>query len=250
MAIAGLVLILLVLVLAHETAHALALRGFGIPIVEAGLGFGKPKLTIKPRGRLRIALTISPWLAGAYVKHDPARHKDLEALGYHKIAWFCNAGIVINLIIGAGLAAIAGAMKGNWIHAAVAAAVGVALWLFRRAIAAYILPALAIPALVLIGWGLAIAWSQGQTGLGFAGIGAFAPHSAVDAVTVAAVFSIGLAILNSIPLGPFDNGTVVGLLIQWKIGHRVEAAYHRVGNAVMWVAIVAAVGSDLWAIVR
>src|SRR5437667_292005 len=52
----------------HEGAHALALREYGIPIREAGLGMPfPPRIVLKPTRRRPFALSLSPWIVGASV---------------------------------------------------------------------------------------------------------------------------------------------------------------------------------------
>lgn len=248
MPVVTLIAVLLTLIVVHEAAHALALRRLGIPISEAGLGLPiPPVLRWKPR-RLPFTLAVSPWLLGAYVRPDPAHEDRLDALPYRDAAWFTNAGIVANLLAFAGLLAVDAAMSANPILAVLAAVAAVVLWLGRKPVAAYLLPALALPALVFMAAALAISWKAGSTGAGFAGLAEFAPHGFQETVRVAGVMSLALAALNALPLFGLDNGRVVGILVHRWLGCAANRMYEYAGLAAVAALLVLAVGSDLWAV--
>lgn len=245
--IATLIASLLIALTVHEAAHALALRTFGVPISRAGLGLPFPPVwTVPARGRRTFALTVSPWLVGAYVQADERQEERLDALPYRDKAWHLNAGIVANLILGFGMLAISAAATGRPLRAAVLTVLAAACWFGRRILAAYVAPAVAVPALVFMGWALAQSWADGETGAGYAGLVDLVPSGVVGAVEFVGVISISIAILNALPLFGLDNGRVVDLLLSRWLGRRAVTAYRGVGMALVAASLLLAIGSDVW----
>lgn len=249
MTILWLIIALLVAVSVHESAHALALRKLGIPIDKAGLGLPfPPVLTIRTR-RLPFAFTLTPWLLGAYVSVDRDQQKRIDALPYRDWAWFNNAGIVANLITAGVVLAGVSALSGRFAVASVAAAVAVVLWFARKAVAAYVLPALAVPILALVVWSLIGSWKAGDPGVGLVSMahGMPAHGDLLDMVAMVGIINLSVAALNTAPLFGLDNGKVVGRVLERFAGEVAVTIYEWFGIAVVAVFLLGAFGSDLWA---
>jgi membrane-associated protease RseP (regulator of RpoE activity) len=249
-AIGILAAVLIPAVVAHEAAHALALRQLGYPIREAGIGLPfPPRLVIPPRGRRTFALSLSPWLVGAYVSTHEEDHDNIDQLPYRDAAWYLNAGVIANLAIGLGLWTAAAAGRSNWPLAAGLAAATAAVALNRKFIAAYVLPALALPVLAVVGWAFATAWSNGSTGVGYAGLIDMIPTDAVGLIGFAGAANLALALFNVAPIFPLDGGRVADLIIRRVVGQRAVSWFRAVGTAFMLTLLVGAVASDVWAVI-
>jgi membrane-associated protease RseP (regulator of RpoE activity) len=240
---------LLAALVIHEAAHALALRRQGIAIVEAGLG-----LPFFPRVKFRIPgvpfdISLSIWLVGAYVKPDPTREKDINAMPYREHAWFLNAGVISNLITAATAISFVLAWTGHLGKALIALVVAILLWEFRKFVASVLLPLASIPAMIWLVYILISAWTSGHTGLGMAGIqNVDVPSGLANVLFMFGVLNFFLAALNTVPLHGIDNGRVVALLLRrWKVPTRWVTVYEISGYAAVGSLMLVAIGSDLWA---
>jgi membrane-associated protease RseP (regulator of RpoE activity) len=243
-----LVSVLLVTMTLHEAAHALALRGIGIPISQAGIGLPFPPLLKVKSRRLPFVLTFSPWVVGAYVMPHPDYHKKIDGLPYRTRAWFLNAGIVANLLAASVFTAAGFAAAGRPAGFLLAVGAAVVTWFGRKPIAAFVLPALALPSLALVCYALVNSWSEGRTGVGYAGIVDMAPTGVADYLIFSGVVNFAVAAMNTLPLFGLDNGKVVGGLVQHWAGARVARYYQAVGLTFVGLTVLAAIGSDLWAL--
>jgi len=246
--VATLIASLLIVLTVHEAAHALALRTFGVPISHAGIGLPFPPVWKLPaRDRMPFTLTFSPWLLGAYVQADSRHEKRIDALPYRDKAWYMNAGVVANLILGFAAMAVASAVNGRLPRAALLAGLALTCWLARRILAAYVLPAASVPAVILVGWALALSWAGGETGAGFVGLVDLVPTDLVGVVAFVGVVSVSVALLNALPLYGLDNGKVVDLLLSRWLGERSVSVYRTTGLVLVAASLLLAVGSDVWA---
>lgn len=250
LAIIYLIIAFLIAMVIHEYAHYRALRSDKIPVIEAGLGLGLwPVLRIPYRG---VTWTLSPWLLGAYVKPSAADFEKMEkSTPYHNLAWHYGAGVWANFVLAFGAFMAASLLSGHYLRSAVWAALAVALWVFRRGFAAYVQPALAPLALASLIYGLALSWSQGKTGLGFAGTDAMVTTSgspAFQIVSTIGTASLVVAVINLLPFFPMDNGRTISHLLNRWFGPRVNNAFRAVGLALVVASLVGAVLSDAWAI--
>ncbi|BCB84447.1 site-2 protease family protein [Phytohabitans suffuscus] len=238
----------LVAVAVHEAAHALALRTFGIPVHEAGIGLPLPPvLRIQWSG---FTFTISPWLFVAYVAPHPGYAKQIEELRFRDRAWYLNAGIVANAILGFAAFAVAAMLVGRPWYAVVASVLGVGTWVGRRVIAAYVLPVVGVPALALVIVALAGAWSRGETGAGLNGLHQFVEPGGGGAVEFLGRVSFALALVNAMPLFGLDNGRVVDLLLHRWLPRWAVGAYRTTGLIAVAALLLLALGSDMWAVVK
>lgn len=239
MTIAFIIGCLLVHVILHEAAHAYAMRRDGIRITTAGLGLPIwPTLRVRQRN---ITWTLSPWLLGAYVTPDPASFQRMETTAdYRRTALHYNAGVLVNLVMGL-------------------AAMGVALWFGDQSIVglvllalaglgaaypgittAYVLPALAWPALAFLGYALTRAVAANEP-VGYAGMGDLAAVPGMISLTTFGLVALGLATLNAIPVYPLDNGRVWNRIVRRAWGERWASRFRRVGT----VAVLTLVGYTL-----
>jgi membrane-associated protease RseP (regulator of RpoE activity) len=232
----------------HEAAHALALRSYGFRLSRAGIGLPlPPTFTVFRRGE--VGFTVSPWLLGAYVQARDEDEEAITALPYRDRAWYLNAGIVANLLFGFVLLAVVAVAHSRLALGLGLAAVAVALWFARRPVAAYVVPALAVPILGFMVFAMAASWARGETGAGFAGLHDLVSPGVVGAVEFAGVVSMAMGVLNALPLFGLDNGKVVDLLLHRWAPHWLVSGYRAVGVALVLGMLLLAVGSDLWAAV-
>ncbi|WP_020525864.1 M50 family metallopeptidase [Catelliglobosispora koreensis] len=248
MSILIIVATLLTVVIVHEAAHALAMRRLGVHIEEAGIG-----LPIPPVLRINTwwgwRLSLSPWLVGAYVSATKKDTEYLDQLPYRQRAWYLNAGIVANLLLGFAAVAAHGLINGYWPLVLASAGFGIGVWISRHQLAAYVIPFAAIPALASVVAGLVLSWTQGKTGMGFADFGDIAPATAAGIPSFVALISFAVAWLNMLPLFGLDNGRVIEAALAGRLPKRVMSAYRGIGIGLVLLSIVGAVASDLWAIV-
>ncbi|MGN9912681.1 site-2 protease family protein [Phytohabitans sp. LJ34] len=236
----------LVAVAAHEAAHGFALRSLGIPVHRAGIGLPLPPVFTMFRVR-GVTFTVSPWLVGAYVQAHPHYVRQIEELRFRDRAWFLNAGTVVNLILGFGAFAATAVLVGHPGYAIVACAFGVVTWTGRRIVAAYLIPAAAVPVLVFVIVALAGAWSRGETGAGLNGLPNLVRPGVAGAVEFLGLASFSLGALNALPLFGLDNGKVVDLLLHRWIPRWAVHVYRTTGLVAVAAMLLLAIGSDMWA---
>lgn len=233
----------------HEAGHALALRKLGIPISSAGLGLMIPPMLRWRRSTFDV--TLSPWLLGAYVLPDRRYEAKLEALSYRDSAWYSGAGIIANLILAGVFGTTAATVDGHLQSATTVGAATVAIWVFRRFIAAALLVPIGIAAAVLTVQGILLAARTGAS-VGIVGTaqfigGASSLHAAL--ITVA-VLNAAIALFNSIPLFPLDGGRIADALVRKVWGVRPAAVIQNVGVGLMLLVTLYAVGTDAWQLIR
>lgn len=104
------IVILGILVLVHEFGHFISAKYFGVKVEEFALGF-PPTLWSKKAGETDYKINLIPF--GGYVKlfGEDGSHPEQEVSFAHKIWWkkiiIIMAGIVMNLVLGSVLLAIA-----------------------------------------------------------------------------------------------------------------------------------------------
>lgn len=235
--------VLLLVVGIHEAGHAVAMRRFGMRPIAAGVG-----LPLPPVLRLRLSstftFTLSPWLLGAYVEPSERDTERIPDLPYRDAAWVYNAGVIVNFVFGFAVTAVAARSTFGTLIYSIAA---VAIWALRRLVAGYVLPLLAIPALGITLYGMVLSWSQGQSGVGFAGLVDLVPTDPPRLLSFVGVISIVVGILNLVPVYPLDNARVCDLLLGRWVGPQFLAWFRGVGVALMLLSLVGAVLSDLLA---
>lgn len=235
----------------HELGHAAVMRRFGAPVVAAGLGlplFPVLRVTVRPG----FQLTLSPWLVGAYVTTDAPGRGRLQALPYRDEAWYLNAGVVSNLAFGFALWGVADLAEGSLRRVAIHGACGLTVVLGRRWIAAYLLPAIAVPVLALVVYAQirAVTEAHSMTGLGMIGLVDLVPGAGVEVVAFFGTVSMALGLLNTAPLFPLDNGRVVArILTQWW-GAWVATAFQLAGTGLVLIALVTGLVSDVLAVIE
>lgn len=243
----------LIALAAHEAAHAVVMHRLGVRINQAGLGLPlSPVLTIPPRGRRTFALTLSPWLVAAYVHPHPDDHKKLEQLPYRDQAWAYNAGIVVNLTLGLAVGGVMRLVLDGTVRGLVMLGLAAAVWFGQRLVCAYVLPALAVPVLVWVGYLLAQTWSQGETGAGFSSMGGLLEPGVAGAVGMFAALNLSIGVMNMLPLMPLDNSKVLEMVLrQWmRMRGRALTAYRTSGAIAMLGLLLLSFGTDAWVLAR
>lgn len=233
----------------HEAAHARALRSIGGDIRTAGLGLPVfPCLRLRPTARRSWTLTLSPWLLGAYVEPDEGSAEVLEKASYRDNAWFAAAGVIANGVVGLGLLAVYGAIQGRWTFVLITAAITAALWFGRRLVAAYLVPFIGVAAVaVVISAILSTPATEAQGVLGTAQL--LVVSTPLDMLLTAGLISISLAVLNCLPLAPFDGGRVVSTALTRTVGRATATGYQAV-TAVLSLAFIAyALFTDVWSVI-
>lgn len=209
-------------VVAHETAHALAMRRMDIRMVEIGLGLRFwPRLTLPATSRRPFTLSLSPWLITAYVQMHPDDEDRISRLTYRDAAWISGAGIIVNLVLGIASLAVAGLAQGQWLLAAVCGFMATLLWLGRRGFVAYIVPALALPMTGLFVWIFVDMYSQTAPQV-VGNLTDVLPNSPISALTAAAVVSLVLGLGNLLPFAPLDGGRIVIDILHRRFGSRAK----------------------------
>jgi len=232
---------LLAQVIAHEAAHAVAMRRNGIRVEEAGIGFWRPRLAFRWRD---VLWTLSPWLLGAYVSAPEGT--DLTKLKWRPMTWILNSGIVVNLITGTAFLTALAAVNGRWTTFGVMLVLTTTLIACRYEVAAYVVPALGP---IALGWLLFILAGPMLAGAptGFAATAPLAEIGVSPAwvLEVNAGIGLGLALLNAAPLGATDNGQVWNRILRDRFGERASTVYLIAGLAVLAVLLGYAVIRDL-----
>lgn len=232
---------------AHEIGHAVVLRKLGGRIKEVGLGlpFG-PRLVLKPTAKREYSLSFSLFLIMAYVLPEEEDHDRIEAGPYKDYAWFSGVGIIVNLAIGAGLLSIYRLVLGDYKLAMMWAAIYAIIVIARKFIVCYVVPAIAVPIVVLVSWSLingVIDWLQRvpvanpEKAFIFTWLVAETPLKALAAV---GAVSLVLGVANALPMRPFDGGRICQAVVErWK----GPAA----GKRYLTYSIAAAIGLEVFA---
>lgn len=243
--IASAVALFAVALVAHEAGHGVVLHRYGIPISEAGLGLPLwPRIVLAPTRRRPFALSLSPWLLGAYVQPDPEHQNALEELSYRDTAWFAGVGVVINFVLGGALFTILALMQHNWLAAGIAVTLSAALCVFRRQFTAYGIPLLALPVLAVTLYAIMVTVGQPQGPVGMAETFSHV-SSARTALALAGTASCGLGLLNILPLYPMDGGRVArALLTRFAAPAAVVKGFEYIGVVMFLAIIVYSLGSD------
>lgn len=101
MFIAIAILILVAVLAIHEFSHAVAMRHYGVPVKQAGLGFPVPPMITLSVPRISFPITVSWFLLGAYVSPTPEGEELMKKLPYREQAVIFGAGVVANLVTAA-----------------------------------------------------------------------------------------------------------------------------------------------------
>ncbi len=107
-AILAFVIILIVLVIAHEFAHFITAKSSGVRVNEFGIGF-PPRIWGIKRGETLYSINALP--LGGFVKlsgeEDPKAERSLASKGYGTRLWVLSSGSLMNLALPFLIAAIA-----------------------------------------------------------------------------------------------------------------------------------------------
>jgi membrane-associated protease RseP (regulator of RpoE activity) len=200
---------------AHEAGHWLAFRDAGIGIRRVGIGlpFFPPRFTFRTRWGIEVGVT--PWLLGAWVEPD-ASPEQVSALPFRLAAWTSGAGVIVNLAAAAGILAAAAAVQGYWLAAVIYVAAAAVIWTVRRYLVLAV-PLLGAAITVWATWLLAGDLRTGKSG-GVAGLPSLlVSHTPAAALTTAAVVSVGVSLINMIPLLPMDGGHIArAAILAWR----------------------------------
>lgn len=217
---------LTVLVLIHEGGHLVAARHCGIEVQEFFAGFGPVVFAWRTRAGLRVGLKAIP--AGGYVKvlgmsgreSVPAELEPVtfRAASRRRRVAVVAAGPIVNIVFGFLMLVGAAVVDGNGsVPAAIADA-----WEWTSEISTGTVEGLGAVAADPGGYGAAVidpatadeAPSRFLSPVGVAQISTeLAAHGPGPLVRLMAIASIGLGVMNALPLPPLDGGhaAVVGV---------------------------------------
>jgi membrane-associated protease RseP (regulator of RpoE activity) len=207
-------------VVAHEIAHAVAMRRLGIRVAEVGLGLRIwPRVTLPATPRRPFALSMSPWLVTAFVRAHDEDEVRIRTMAYRDSAWIFGAGIWTNIGFGTTALAVAELVQERWVSAVAFAVLTTLLWSVRRGFAAYVLPVLVLPMTGLFGWVVVDMFRHPSSE--FTGnLADVLPSSPSAALTTAAVVSLALGFGNVMPFAPLDGGRIVIEIVRRRFGSR------------------------------
>lgn len=240
------VLLVLAQIVVHEGAHAIALRELGIRIREAGLGLPlRPRLVLPPTERRPFALSLSPWIIAAYVEPAHEDEEKVRALPYRDAAWYAGAGVVANLILSGLLLAVQTLIHGSWDWAGVTLALVALLYVGRRVFCRWLLLPLGLASVAFIVWTI----SRGELGGPVAVAQATVSANWDAAMGVGILIGLSLAVINMLPLFPFDGGRVADAAIHARLGHQVAATF-RAGTTLLAAALLLyVIVGDAWSLI-
>lgn len=211
-----LISVLAIVIVVHEAGHALALRGLGFTIEEAGLGFPiGPRKVFPPTKRRPFALSLSMFLFAAYVKPRTEDAERIDNLPWRQHAWFMGAGVTANVILGLAALAAYHLVLTEWSTAAAFAVGALAAWFGRRLIGVYGFIAagpLSLAAFLYISFniyaGLWDGMSTGTASVSFDHVVGSQPVL-VAFLGVLGKASLLLGMLNAAPIFPMDGSKVI-----------------------------------------
>lgn len=239
---------------AHEAGHAHFMRKHGVMIEDAGFGFGPTLFTLHPR-RLGYPIRFKLLPLGAYVRPFESEADYINELPYRKQAVIYGAGPIGNfiyalLIVGGFRAAQAVSVDyaNSWYaqKAAIYLAIAAALWFGQKLISPYLLPLLGLVALVLVTTAVVqapresatgpvgiVRQTQEQTGKDTSKL-AKSPDTAYMAgasqmsrsLGMVASVSIGVGLLNLLPLSVLDGGRLYAALLRLWSERAVRVFQH------------------------
>jgi membrane-associated protease RseP (regulator of RpoE activity) len=232
-------------VILHELAHGLAMRSNGIKVDAFGVGLPFPPfLRITLKGVSIYTLEITPWLVGAYVRANKEDIEKEEELSYLESSWINGSGIIVNALLGIALVGIVNTFWGDRVFTTWVIPALVAVWLSRKYLCAYLVPIISMPALLFLGWGIIRSFGEPVGAVSMAQM-ITSPKSLPDALELAAVINIGLAILNTIPLSMADGGHIIARLIKGRVPEKFFRLYKRSGILLIFGLTVYALLSDV-----
>jgi membrane-associated protease RseP (regulator of RpoE activity) len=223
------------------------MRQLGCRVIGAGLGLPIPPRIGFTAGGVRWSLSL--WLLGAYVQTADSRK--IEQMSHLDRSWIYNAGVVANLLLAGVLCTAATLLAGSLWVALLLSAVTAAIWVWREQVAAYVLPALAVPALALLTYSSVNMLLDGRSPVGYAGMGALVVPQA-DPASMMFLFggiSVSLAVLNMLPFVPTDNARVCSRILRDWRGPKAARLFDLTGYAAMILILAAAIFSDATALV-
>lgn len=241
---------------AHELGHYEAMRRCGVGIKEVGLlGFPisfLPSLRWKIRG---VIWGIHPFLLGAFV--ETSSEGEIRSKPLRDQLYIMGSGPIANMVYALALFAISrvitglesGDVRKSWIALAVFGGGGLLVWVARRYIA-LALPALAIPILFLVGYSL-FSLSPTETieagggGPVAAVTGLIGVNDFTEALNLAAILSVNLAVVNLLPLSFLDGGQIFGSILRRWFGDRSERVYKFVTAFFLFALVTYSLGLDV-----
>lgn len=227
------------LVIVHEAGHLVEMRRRNVPIEEFSLGmsFGLPSFVFHTDLIPEVAFKISPCLLGGYVKPTETGAKLIEAMPLKDQAVIYGAGVCVNswvfVILGIGLQVHRKFHTRKFeIADAVVLFSAVLLW-YKLWFCLFLIPVLGLLLLVQ----LIFKGGKGLKGV----IGAVQEarttiSSPRKAVIYLALISLGIALLNMLPLYPLDGGRLMHVYLSY-LSPSVAEVYRR-GSAGVVVALI------------
>lgn len=226
----------------HEAAHAIAMRRYGVEIKEAGLGIPIPGFIFRFRVPwLSFPLTLSPILLGAYVEPTPRGNQQTNALPYRERALIFGAGVLGNVLVGSLLTIIALFIFKDlgepavYIRLIAMTAIALVIVRFSKLFCSIGIPILGLAFVGLLLYtlipGLIENFQESALHggapadkdpilIGPIGITheATTLKTAIEVFRLAVAISFGIGIFNMLPLLPLDGGRIFGMIIERVLG--------------------------------
>lgn len=204
-------LLIFISVTAHEYGHLRAMQMHGIKVEKMAVGVPIPFLTIKiqhPKFLQGVPVYLSPILLLGFVK--PVDNKKLLRLPSHKQLDVDAGGIVMNIIFSSFAYAI---LARSLIYFAGFMALGIGVFLGGKIITRYILPLCSLVLIVLVPYALIISIKALPDAGHSSSVAMAKVFSSIstfrEALSLSAIVSLLMAVMNLLPLVPFDGGRMV-----------------------------------------
>jgi Zn-dependent protease len=203
-----------------------------------------PMLRVPPRGKRTWELTLSPWLLGAYIWPDKRSETLVAGASYTNRAWFAGTGVVVNLITGLAVWGALDLWRGNYRWAATWIGLAAGAWFLRKAVT-FVLPAFGVAALILVINGMFARPSLPQGPVGAAVVISEAT-TATHAFTLIGALAIAMAVVNCVPIYPFDGGRVADAALRRLFGDKTANVFTLTTTFCALGFLVYAVATDIW----
>jgi membrane-associated protease RseP (regulator of RpoE activity) len=226
------VAILVVNMVIHEAAHAVALHRLGFMIEKSGVGISlPPRWRLAATARRPFTVTITPWLLGAWVAPAERDIEAIEAMPYRDYALYAGAGTWANMVTMSACWTVLAIVDGGWISALVAGAVGLAVACRPRQFCAFVAPVLGWFALALVAWSVV---SMPGTDVGVIGNAkVFVSNDFGYVADLLVLVPLALTLFNMMPLGFLDGGKVMTRILHDRLPDRVAVGFQRVTTAAL-----------------
>lgn len=261
---------ILLCIILHEIAHAIAMYCKGIEIEKIGIGIPSVTRQFKIKKNWP-PIVLGPFPLGAYVQPTQKGAKNIELLSYKDQALIYGAGVLCNIFVAIGFILLNLLILGDltksafvlfYFKALAISLVGCGtLWYFRRGFCAYFMPAIGVfllPTLLTLIAVNAISSISPETiapneNLQVGGPVAIGQMAAQVPKKFSLLFianiSLSLALFNMIPLRPLDGGHIMKEIMRRRFGAGAEKIYNYFSLLVFAAIFIFIISSDIWRLI-